>query len=301
MNDFVSSGWGIWIASIAIAGIVFCLWLLYTQRAWLKKDVELSEDTGHVWDGDLTELNNPVPRWWTVMYLLLCVFAVGYLVLYPGLGNWKGTLGFTAAQQVQQQQEVINERLAPVYARYADMPIEDIAADAQARDIGQRLFLNNCAQCHGSDAQGAPGFPNLANKAWSWGGEPDQILTTITKGRQGMMPAQQQFSAAEAADVAEYVRSIAGLAHDPLRVVPGKRVFDSACFACHGAEGKGNPLLGAPDLTDDYWIHGSSRAAIIHAVMQGRQGHMPAQEKVLTPEQIRLLAGWVWGLSNNPQ
>lgn len=301
MNDFFNSGWGIWVASIAILGIVFCLWLLYTQRAWLKKDVAITEDTGHVWDGDLTELNNPVPRWWTVMYLLLCVVAVGYLVLYPGLGNWKGTLGFTAAKQVQEQQELINERLAPVYARYGNMPIEEIAADEQARDIGQRLFLNNCAQCHGSDAQGAVGFPNLANKAWSWGGDPEQILTTITKGRDGMMPPQSQFTAAEASDVAEYVRSIAGLAHDPLRVVPGKRVFDSACFACHGAEGKGNVLLGAPDLTDDYWLYGSSNAAIVRAVTQGRQGHMPAQEKVLTPEQIRLLAGWVWGLSNKPQ
>lgn len=301
MSDFISSGWGIWITTIALGGIVFCLWLLYTQRVWLKKEVEVSEDTGHVWDGDLTELNNPVPRWWTVMYLLLCLVAIAYLVLYPGLGSWKGTLGFTAAKQVQQQQEDINQRLEPVYARYREMPIEQIAADADARDIGQRLFLNNCALCHGSDAQGSFGFPNLANKAWLWGGEPEQILASITQGRHGMMPPQSQLSAAEAADVAEYVRSLAGLAHDSLRVVPGKRVFDGTCFACHGADGKGNPLLGAPDLTDDYWLYGSSAASIRQTVMQGRSGQMPAQENLLTTEQIRLLAAWVWGLSNDPQ
>ncbi len=297
MSDFFSNGWSLWISGIALLGIVFCLWLLYTQRSFLGKAAEV-EETGHVWDGDLTELNNPVPRWWTVMYIGLCIFALGYLVLYPGLGNYKGTLGFTAGQQVKQQQAEINARLEPVYARYREMPIEDIARDKEAREIGQRLFLNNCAQCHGSDAQGSPSFPNLANKAWLWGGEPEQILHTITEGRTGMMPPQAQFSPAEASDVAQYVRSLSGLAADPLRLVSGKRVYDSACFACHGADAKGNALLGAPDLTDDYWLYGSSEATIVQTVLQGRTNQMPAQKGTLTPEQIRLLAGWVWGLSN---
>jgi cytochrome c oxidase cbb3-type subunit 3 len=259
------------------------------------------EETGHVWDGDLTELNTPVPRWWTVMYIGLCVFALGYLVLYPGLGSFKGTLGFSSGQQVKQQQAEINARLEPVYARYREMPIEEIARDQEAREIGQRLFLNNCAQCHGSDAQGAPSFPNLANKAWLWGGEPEQILHTITEGRTGMMPPQAQFTPAQASDVAQYVRSLSGLAADPLRLVAGKRVYDSACFACHGADAKGNTLLGAPDLTDDYWLYGSSEATIVQTVLQGRTNQMPAQKATLTPEQIRLLAGWVWGLSNNAE
>jgi cytochrome c oxidase cbb3-type subunit 3 len=273
---------------------------LFTQRAFLGKTVDV-EETGHVWDGDLTELNTPVPRWWTVMYIGLCVFALGYLVLYPGLGSFKGTLGFSSGQQVKQQQAEINARLEPVYARYREMPIEEIARDQEAREIGQRLFLNNCAQCHGSDAQGAPSFPNLANKAWLWGGEPEQILHTITEGRTGMMPPQAQFTPAQASDVAQYVRSLSGLAADPLRLVAGKRVYDSACFACHGADAKGNTLLGAPDLTDDYWLYGSSEATIVQTVLQGRTNQMPAQKATLTPEQIRLLAGWVWGLSNNAE
>lgn len=276
------------------------MWLLFTQRAFLGKTVDV-EETGHVWDGDLTELNTPVPRWWTVMYIGLCVFALGYLVLYPGLGSFKGTLGFSSGQQVKQQQAEINARLEPVYARYREMPIEEIARDPEAREIGQRLFLNNCAQCHGSDAQGAPSFPNLANKAWLWGGEPEQILHTITEGRTGMMPPQAQFTPAQASDVAQYVRSLSGLAADPLRLVAGKRVYDSACFACHGADAKGNTLLGAPDLTDDYWLYGSSEATIVQTVLQGRTNQMPAQKATLTPEQIRLLAGWVWGLSNNAE
>ncbi|MDV2115528.1 cytochrome-c oxidase, cbb3-type subunit III [Alcaligenes faecalis] len=297
MSDFFNNGWSLWISGIALLGIIFCLWLLFTQRAFLGKTVDV-EETGHVWDGDLTELNTPVPRWWTVMYIGLCIFALGYLVLYPGLGSFKGTLGFTAGQQVKQQQAEINARLEPVYARYRDMPIEEIAHDSQAREIGQRLFLNNCAQCHGSDAQGSPSFPNLANKAWLWGGEPDAILYTITEGRTGIMPPQSQFSPAEASDVAQYVRSLSGLAADPLRLVAGKRVYDSACFACHGADAKGNTLMGAPDLTDDYWLYGSSEATIVQTVLQGRTNQMPAQKGTLTPEQIRLLAGWVWGLSN---
>lgn len=300
MSDFFNNGWSLWISGIALLGIVFCLWLLFTQRAFLGKTVNV-EDTGHVWDGNLTELNTPVPRWWTVMYIGMCIFALGYLVLYPGLGSFKGTLGFSSGQQVKQQQAEINARLEPVYARYREMPIEEIARDKDAREIGQRLFLNNCAQCHGSDAQGAPSFPNLANHAWLWGGEPEQILHTITEGRTGMMPPQSQFSPAEASDVAQYVRSLSGLAADPLRLVAGKRVYDSACFACHGADAKGNTLMGAPDLTDDYWLYGSSEATIVQTVLQGRTNQMPAQKTTLTPEQIRLLAGWVWGLSNNAE
>lgn len=300
MSDFFNNGWSLWISGIALLGIIFCLWLLFTQRAFLGKTDDV-EETGHVWDGDLTELNTPVPRWWTVMYIGLCVFALGYLVLYPGLGSFKGTLGFSSGQQVKQQQAEINARLEPVYARYREMPIEEIARDQEAREIGQRLFLNNCAQCHGSDAQGAPSFPNLANKAWLWGGEPEQILHTITEGRTGMMPPQAQFTPAQASDVAQYVRSLSGLAADPLRLVAGKRVYDSACFACHGADAKGNTLLGAPDLTDDYWLYGSSEATIVQTVLQGRTNQMPAQKATLTPEQIRLLAGWVWGLSNNAE
>jgi len=299
MSDFVSGFWGYYVAAIALAGIVFCLWLIYSQRAWLKKDVKQVEDTGHVWDGNLSELNNPVPRWWTVFYVLLCVFGVGYLVLYPGLGQFEGVLGYTSAKQVESARNEQNEQIKPVYARYADMSIPDIAHDPQAREIGQRLFLNNCAQCHGSDARGGPSFPNLTDKDWLYGGSPETILQTITKGRHGVMPAwSAQIKPAEASDIAQYVRSLSGLAADALRVVPGKRGYDTYCVACHGADGKGNQALGAPNLTDNVWLYGSSEATIVQTILNGRNNQMPAQEKHLTPEQIRMLAAWVWGLSN---
>lgn len=299
MSDFVSSFWSVYIAVIALGGIVWCVYLLFSQRAWLKQSVATVKDTGHVWDGDLTELNNPVPRWWTVMYLLLCVFALAYLVLYPGLGAYKGQLGFTSGKQLLQEQQAFNERIKPVYARFEAMSVPEIAADEGARDIGQRLFLNNCAQCHGSDAKGGRSFPNLTDKDWLWGGSPEQILQTITEGRHGVMPP---WSAAikpdQAAEIAQYVRSLSGLAHDPLRIVPGKRHFDTFCVACHGAEGKGNTALGAPNLSDNTWLYGSSEATIVETILNGRDNQMPAQGHILTADQIRLLTAWVWGQSN---
>lgn len=296
MSDFINSGWSIYVSVIAILGIVFCVWVLWTQRSWLNPN-KADEESAHVWDGDITELNTTVPRWWTIMYIGLCVVAAVYLVLYPGLGSYKGLLGFTAAKQVKEQQLKINERLAPIYDRFREMPLEEIAADEEARSIGQRLFLNNCAQCHGSDAQGSPSFPNLTDASWLWGGQPENILESITKGRRGVMPPQQ-VTPAEATDIAHYVRSLNNLAHDPVRIVAGKRGFENTCVACHGVDAKGNQFLGAPDLTSGNWLYGSSTNVIVEGILNGRDNQMPAQENRLTKEQIRLLAGWVWGLSN---
>lgn len=299
MSDFFNSGWSYYIAAIALGGIIFCVWLLFTQRAWLGKEVKQVENTGHVWDGDLSELNNPVPRWWTVFYLGLCIFALGYLLLYPGLGSFQGLLNYSSAEAVREAQRAQAEQIAPVYARFEEMSIPQIAADAEAQQIGQRLFLNNCAQCHGSDARGGPSFPNLADRDWLYGGSPEQIQQSITKGRHGVMPPWRgTISPAEASDIAQYVRSLSGLAADPLRIVPGKRGYDSYCVACHGAEGKGNTALGAPNLTDNIWLHGSSEATIVDIILNGRENQMPAQERILTPQQIRMLTAWVWGLTN---
>jgi len=204
MSDFVSSFWSYFITIIAVGGVIFCLWLLYTQRAWLKQTAPQVEETGHVWDGDLTELNTPVPRWWTVFYIGLCVAALLMFFLYPGLGTYKGSLGYTSAGQVKAQQEALSEQIRPVYARYQQMSIPEVAQDADARQIGQRLFLNNCAQCHGSDARGSGNFPNLADGDWLYGGEPEHIQQTIAKGRHGMMPPwSAQIKPAEASDIAK--------------------------------------------------------------------------------------------------
>jgi len=303
MSDFASDAWSYFIGIIAVAGIIGCLALLASQRAWLGRRVDPAavEDTGHVWDGDLRELNNPVPRWWTWMYLLLCLFALGYLFLFPGLGSYPGRLGYTTADEVRRDQQALEERVRPLYARFEGMDIAQVAADPQAREIGQRLFLNTCAQCHGSDARGGTGFPNLTDGDWLHGGSPEAIQASIAQGRHGVMPPfGSVIDARQASNIAQYVRSLSGLGHDAARAVLGRDVFLQTCAACHQADGSGNPALGAPNLRDGTWLYGSSEAVIVRTILEGRDNRMPAHEGVLTPEQIRLLTAWVWGLSHAP-
>lgn len=301
MNEFFSVGWSIWITAIALGGVVFCLFVLISQLKGQPKKGEVISDTGHSWDG-ITEYDTPLPRWWVSMYLILSAIALAYMFLYPALGSFDGFLGTNQAKEVRLAQEEIEARVQPVFQKYAEMPIPDIAKDDEARAIGQRLFLNNCAQCHGSDAQGSPSFPNLSDDSWLWGGEPEQILHTITNGRRGIMPAHNALmTPAQASEIAQYVRSLSNLAHDQTRVVPGKKLYDQFCVACHGAEGKGNQMLGAPNLTDSAWLYGSSEDTIVYGILNGRDNQMPAQKDHLSQEQIRLLAGWVWGLSNVEQ
>ncbi|CAO3949265.1 cytochrome-c oxidase, cbb3-type subunit III [Achromobacter mucicolens] len=303
MSDFVNGFWGYFISIVAVGGVVWCVWLLYTQRRWLsaKPASGQVEDTGHVWDGDLTELNNPVPTWWTWMYLLACAFALGYLFLMPGLGEYKGKLGYSSTEEVAQQQAKMAEAVRPIYARFETMTVPQIAQDPGAREIGQRLFLNTCAQCHGSDAKGAPSFPNLTDGDWLHGGSPEAIMQTIKQGRHGIMPPwKDSIDPKMAGDIAQYVRSLSGLTADPVRVFRGKREFANFCVACHGVDGKGNQLVGAPNLTDDVWLYGSSEASIVKTILEGRDNRMPAHEHILSPEQIKILTAWVWGLSNKP-
>ncbi|QEQ24621.1 cytochrome-c oxidase, cbb3-type subunit III [Achromobacter xylosoxidans] len=304
MSDFVSGFWGYFISIVAIGGVVFCVTLLYSQRRWLgaRPGGGQADDTGHVWDGDLTELNNPVPGWWTWMFLLACAVALGYLFLMPGLGTYQGLLGYSSAGEVARQQARMAEAVRPIYARFETMTVPQIAADPGAREIGQRLFLNTCAQCHGSDAKGGPSFPNLADKDWLYGGSPEAIMQTITYGRIGVMPAWKAAIAPKAAgDIAQYVRSLSGLDAAPERVLRGQRDYQTYCIACHGADGKGNQVLGAPNLTDEVWLYGSSEASIVKTILDGRENHMPAHGDILTPVQIKLLTAWVWGLSNKPE
>ena len=298
MNDFVSGFWGYYISAISVLGILFCLWLLWIQRKYLGKATLKVEDTGHVWDGNLRELNHPVPRWWTIMYIGGCVFAVIYLALYPGLGNWPGLLGTNSREEIKQDQAAQDAAVAPIYAKFAKMDLPQIAADPAARVIGQRLFLNNCAQCHGSDAKGSPGFPNLTDGDSIYGRTPEAILATITNGRNGIMPPfKGAIDAKTAGDIAQYVRSLSGLAADQIRVVNGKREYMNTCVACHGPDGKGNKALGAPNLTDDVWLYGSSEDTIVYGILNGRNNRMPAWTGILTPEQIRMVGAFEYSLS----
>ena len=303
MSDFLGAGWSAYIALVTLAGIIWCVWLLFSQRK--AKVIHTPDgavaDTGHVWDDDLRELNNPLPRWWMWMFLLSCIFALAYLVLYPGLGSYPGILGYSTDSALMQSMTTANDELKPVYAKYMRMDIEQVAADPKAREMGQRLFLNSCAQCHGSDAGGSKGFPNLTDRDWLYGGSPENIKTTIVNGRGGVMPPFPQLDSKQIVEIANYVRSLSGLPADDLKVASGADLFKSNCAACHGADGKGNIALGAPNLTDKTWLYGGSEGVIVETITKGRMAMMPAQDKVLSPEKIHLLTAYVWGLSNNKQ
>jgi cytochrome c oxidase cbb3-type subunit 3 len=301
MSDFLATGWSAYIALVTLVGIFWCIWLLFSQ---LKVKVELKPngevaDTGHCWDGDLRELNNPLPRWWMWMFLLSCIFSLVYLVLYPGLGSYPGILGYSSDGALMNSMTNANDELKPVYAKYMKQDIQQVAADPKAAEMGQRLFLNSCAQCHGSDAGGSKGFPNLTDQDWLYGGSPENIKATIVNGRAGVMPPFPQLDAKQIRDVSNYVQSLSGLPADELKVVRGADVFKGNCVACHGADGKGNIVLGAANLTDKSWLYGGSEAAIVETITKGRMAMMPSQDKVLSPEKIHLLTAYVWGLSNH--
>jgi len=300
MSDFTSNFWSIYVTALTLLGIFGCLLLLWITA---RKKVESTADntTGHVWDGDLMEMNNPMPRWWMWLFVITSVFGLGYLAVYPGLGNYGGQLGWSQRGQYDTEVNKANKELEPMYARFASMKPEDMAGDAQAMAIGERLFMNNCAQCHGSDARGSKGFPNLSDGDWLHGGAPDKIHETITKGRVGVMPpmAAAVGSPEDVRNLAQYVLSLSGSPHDSLRASLGKEKF-GACAACHGMDGKGNQALGAPNLTDDIWLHGWGENAIIAMINNGKTNEMPAQEGKLTDAQINVLTAYVWGLSNKP-
>ena len=298
MSDFVHSFWSHYIAWITLAGIVACVVLLWlTSRKKLSGSAD--NTTGHVWDEDLREMNNPLPLWWVGLFVITIVFALFYLTLYPGLGSSEGSLTWTSEKQYQQEVNQANADLAPLYARFDAMASEQVALDPQARHIGEHLFLNNCAQCHGSDARGTKGFPNLTDADWLYGGSPEQIRASITHGRQGHMPpmAAAVGSPEDVKNLAHHVLSLSGSPHDSLRAALGKGKF-GACAACHGTDAKGNQALGAPNLTDKVWLHGWGEEAIVAMVNQGKLNQMPAQEGRLTPSQIHVLSAYVWGLSH---
>ncbi len=297
MSDFVSNGWSVFVAAATVLSLVACLALL--AFASKRKIIPNDPTTGHVWDEDLRELNNPLPRWWMGLFIITVLFAGAYLMLYPGLGSMVGSLNWSSTGQLEAEDKAARAAMAPVYARYASMSAADMAKDTQAMGIGERLFLNNCSGCHGSDARGSKGFPNLTDNDWLWGGTPEAIAQSIGKGRTGMMPpmAAAVGGADDLKNVAQYVLSLSGSPHNNVAAEQGKAKF-GACAACHGPDGKGNPALGAPNLTDKVWLHGWGEEAIVAQIVNGKTNVMPAHEKRLSPEQLQVLAAYVWGKSN---
>ncbi|WP_018411735.1 cytochrome-c oxidase, cbb3-type subunit III [Methyloversatilis thermotolerans] len=297
MSDFINNFWNMYVVVLVVASLLFCAFIVLSNRsARPKGPVELH---GHQWDETLAEWNNPLPRWWVWLFWITIIFSVIYLVAYPGLGSLGNALGWSATGAYDKEVATAEAKVAPLFDRYAAMDIKQVAADPEARAMGERLFLNNCAVCHGTDARGSRGFPNLTDKDWLYGGEPETIVATLTNGRNGAMPAfGGALDSEQVRDVANYVRSLSGLAADSIRVQRGKTLFATNCVACHGPEGKGNQLMGAPNLTDGIWLYGSTEPIIVQTITKGRAGHMPAHEELLGEKKIHLLAAYVWGLSN---
>lgn len=302
MSDFYSVFWDYYVAIITAVSVIGCgvfLWMQSKRRVKLVEGQE-PETTGHVWDGDLREFHNPMPRWWIWLFYITVVFSIVYLILYPGLGTqYKGVLGWSQEKQHADEVKAAEARFGPVLAAFAQQPVEQVAADTRGRQMGERIFLNNCAQCHGVTAQGSRGFPSLTDREWQWGDTADAIKASIVNGRQAAMPpmAAAVGGAEDVTDVAHYVLSLSDSAHDSVRAARGKTKF-AACAACHGAEGKGNPALGAPDLTNKSWQYGGSVASIAEAIAKGRQGVMPAFKGILTDAEIHLVSAYVYSLAH---
>lgn len=298
MSDFISSFWNWYVMALVAGSLLFCAIVLLgnTTKAKRGSSVELH---GHVWDETLQEYNNPLPQWWMYLFWLTLAFGVGYLLLYPGFGRNQGELGWSARNQYETEMQRADERYGPIFGKFLSQDLKAVAADPEARAMGQRLFLTYCAQCHGSDARGAKGFPNLTDHDWLYGGEPETIKTTLVGGRLGVMPPWGDVLGGDGVkDVANYVRSLSSLAHDSLRAQRGKELFQQNCTACHGSDGTGNQALGAPNLTDKIWLYSSAESSIIETVTKGRQNQMPSFQALLGDAKVHLLAAYVYGLSN---
>ncbi|MBI5041814.1 MAG: cytochrome-c oxidase, cbb3-type subunit III [Gammaproteobacteria bacterium] len=273
MNDFVFSSefWNWWVILLTVGNILACWWLIIWATKRRAGEAATGDVTGHSWDDTLQEYNNPLPRWWLWMFHLTLVFGLVYLALYPGLGKFGGYLGWTEEQQYDSEMQQAAEKFDPIFAAYAQKDIAALAADDQALKVGQRLFLNYCSTCHGSDAHGSPGFPNLSDNDWLYGGEPETIKTTILDGRQGAMPAwKDALGDAGVEEVTAYVVQLSGREADAAKAAAGKTRFETMCVACHGMDGKGNTAMGAPNLTDNVWLYGGSPGVIKQTIATGR-------------------------------
>ena len=302
MADFTSSFWNWYIIIPTVGGIIACFLLIRWLSGGNLPSGDQAKSMGHVWDEDLEELNNPLPSWWLNLFYITLVFGIIYLLLYPGLGTFKGMLGWTSTSQYQEEMDKADARFGPLFERYREQDIAAVAADPEARRIGKRLYLNYCATCHGSDAGGARGFPSLRDNAWLYGGSPEQIEASILDGRSGVMPAWQDSLGDEGiSEVTDYVFSLSGRDVDEAAAARGKEKYQMFCVACHGADGGGNQALGAPSLKDNVWLYGGTRSAVMETLAKGRNGQMPPHKEFLGEDKVHLLAAYVFSLSTGQE
>ncbi len=296
----MSDAFSLFVVILSLANILGVVWLFWAMRKRRAGEAAADETTGHVWDDDLRELNNPLPRWWLWLFGLSAVFAAVYLVLYPGLGNYRGVLGWTSVAQHAELRKSLEAEAQKALAPFAGMSVTQLRGNPAALGVGRNLFNDNCILCHGSDGRGAPGFPNLTDKDWLWGGTPEIVETTISGGRIGVMiPWQDTLGGDQGVeDVLAYVLSLSGRSVPAGDVVHGRQLFAINCVACHGDKGQGNPLIGAPNLSDNVWLYGGSVATVRETIARGRQGQMPAHGDRLGELRVRLLAAYVLSLSD---
>ena len=293
--------WHIYIAAGTLLTIFFCGWLIAWSAKQGPQNKSDEETVGHVWDGDLEEWNNPLPRWWLYLFFITIFWGLGYLVAFPGLGGFKGLIGWSSTGQYEQEIAAARERYEPIYAEYAAMDWDALVRHPEARQLGASLYASYCTTCHGSDARGAKGFPNLADDNWQWGSSEQQMIATITNGRVAVMPVLTPALGGDEGirNMVTYVRSLSGLVEADAAAQAMQPMFTSLCSACHMPDGSGNPALGAPNLTDDVWLYGSSAEDVEYTLRNGRNGVMPAQKTLLGDERIRILAAYVRSLSVN--
>lgn len=301
----MSTGWTLYIIALVVLNIGGYVWLLWWTARRRPGDPK-PEDTSHVWDGDITEYNKPLPKWWINLFYLTIVFAIGYLFWFGGLGNIRGYGGWTSADEHAKSKAIEDAKLEQTFKPFAGKAIDQLAKDPKAVALGRSIFSNTCATCHGSTGQGAVGYPNLTDDIWHWGGSPDQILQTVLDGREGVMPewgtVLTGMGGPDAVDyVIAYVRTLSApeTLQNNYMAARGQKLFEGVCAACHGVDGKGNQDLGAPNLTDNYWLYGSNRESLYQTIAHGRHGSMPAHRELLGETRARLAAAYVWSLSHN--
>ncbi len=290
--------WHWFVAAGTIAFIIWCIWLVGWSSKQGPKNVADDDLVGHKWDGDLEEWNNPAPKWWLYLYFITIFWAVGYMIAYPGFGNFKGMLGWSQEGQYEAEMQAAAANYEPIYAKYAAMEFETRAADPDAQALGRSLYASYCTTCHGSDARGASGYPNLTDDDWLWGNTEADLVTTLEKGRAGVMPVLAPALGGEEGidNMVSYVQSLSGGELDA-GAQSAQPMFVALCSACHGADGKGNKIFGAPNLTDDIWLYGGSDEAIRETIVKGRNGVMPAHGDLLGEDRTRILAAYIYSLS----
>ncbi|MDB9999453.1 cytochrome-c oxidase, cbb3-type subunit III [Porticoccaceae bacterium] len=304
MSDF----WSYWIIFFTLLVLFGSCWLLIANRKTeVRGDLAEGEvpKTGHVYDG-IEEYDNPLPAWWFWKFIATAVFSLIYLLLYPGLGNYPGLLGWTSTNQLEERVASANAKLDGQYSAYAKRTIDDLAGDPSALRMGRRLFNNNCSICHGVGGTGANGFPNLADADWLYGSTPEAIKHSIAFGRQAAMPAWGSILGEPGVvDMGEHLLSLSGADHNAEQAARGATQYGLFCSSCHTPAGTGMQALGAPNLSDSIWLYQQQDLTLAenirHSIRSGRNGNMPAHNEKLRPEKIHLLTAYVYSLSQNQQ